>query len=83
MLGWVAIATYQEGGSAPTAIQSLPIEESSMPIKPYVSNGRIYLNGIPAQNVYNITGKQVTNTTLSNGIYIVKTNGKSIKVLVK
>lgn len=83
MLGWVAIATYQEGGSAPTAIQSLPIEESSMPIKPYVSNGRIYLNGIPAKNVYNITGKQVTNTTLSNGIYIVKTNGKSIKVLVK
>lgn len=77
-VGWVALATYKEGGSAPTAIEALPT------IKPHVVNGRVYVDGVSSFSIYNITGTPLaSDTMLSPGIYVIKANGKSIKILVK
>ena len=77
-VGWVALATYKEGGSAPTAIEAVPT------IKPRVVNGRIYVEGANAFSIYSITGMPIaSDTMLSSGIYVIQANGKSIKILVK
>lgn len=77
-VGWVALATYKEGGSAPTAIEAV------RSIKPRVVNGRVYVDGATSFSIYSITGTPLaSDTVLSPGIYVIKANGKSIKILVK
>lgn len=77
-MGWVALASYKEGGSAPTAIEAV------RSIKPRVVNGRVYVDGATSFSIYSITGTPLaSDTVLSPGIYVIKANGKSIKILVK
>jgi hypothetical protein len=77
-MGWVALASYKEGGSAPTAIEAV------RSIKPRVVNGRVYVDGATSFSIYSITGTPLaSDTVLSPGIYVIKVNGKSIKILVK
>ncbi|NLV53705.1 MAG: hypothetical protein GXY64_10660 [Bacteroidales bacterium] len=78
-LGWVVIANYKEGGSLPTAIHDMSVSQ----LHPYISNRRIVMEGA-SFDVYSINGvKMSADTTLEPGIYIVKAQGKSFKVLVK
>ena len=77
-VGWVALATYKEGGSAPTTIKAV------RSIKPRVVNGRVYVDGATSFSIYSITGAPLaSDTVLSPGIYVIKANGNSIKILVK
>ena len=77
-VGWVALANYKEGGSAPTTIEAV------RSIKPRVVNGRVYVDGATSFSIYSITGTPLaSDTVLSPGIYVIKANGKSIKLLVK
>lgn len=77
-MGWVALASYKEGGSAPTAIEAV------RSIKPRIVNGRVYVDGATSFSIYSITGTPLaSDTVLSPGIYVIKANGKSIKILVK
>ena len=77
-MGWVALASYKEGGSAPTAIEAV------RSIKARVVNGRVYVDGATSFSIYSITGTPLaSDTVLSPGIYVIKANGKSIKILVK
>lgn len=77
-MGWVALASYKEGGSAPTAIEAV------RSIKPRIVNGRVYVDGATSFSIYSITGTPLaSDTVLSPGIYVIKANGKSIKILIQ
>lgn len=84
-LGWVAIAVYKEGGSMPTFIEEVKSSSKACAsLRPRVSNRRIYVDGADAFEVYNAAGaKQAANAPLAPGIYVVKANNQSAKVLVK
>ena len=85
-LGWVAIATRREGGSQPpvTAIYSISANTSDQMFQPSVINGRIYVNGTSHFEVYNAAGAKVSpHAVQPKGIYMVKVNGKSVKVMVR
>ena len=83
-VGWVALAIYKEGGSAPTAIQGVPAGQIIDSFRPRVVNGRVFVDGVASFNIYNITGTPLaSDTMLSPGIYVIQANGKSYKILVK
>lgn len=84
---WVAVARYKEGGSKPatppTAIQGVPSGTAQKPV-PHVVGRRIYVNGATSFDVYNTAGMQVASDAVQTpGIYVVKVQGQSTKVLVK
>ncbi|MBR1666797.1 MAG: hypothetical protein IJ693_00815 [Bacteroidaceae bacterium] len=84
LIGWVAISKYKSGGSAPTAIETLPATEKSGRLSPRIVNGRIHVDGATTFEVYSLAGNKVdATTTLPAGIYVVKANGKTAKVLLK
>lgn len=83
-VGWVVIAQYKEGLTAPTAISSptLTADTSRLPI--LVNNRRIMVLGTSNYSVYNTSGAKVNHqSTLTPGIYVVKSGLKSEKVIVK
>lgn len=84
-LGWVAVANYKEGGSVPTAINTIrPDQQASGKLTPRVVDGRVYVDGVSSFDIYTVAGKKVaTNSTLPTGIYVVKANEQSAKILVK
>ena len=83
-LGWVAITTAIKGASIDTGIRSMTMEKSGNQHTPQVVNGRIYIDGTSAFDLYNISGVKVPSTsTLTSGIYVVKHQGKTTKVLVR
>ena len=84
-LGWVVIATATEGGTVPTAISDLTVSSSDNgKLRVRTIDGRIYVDGATTFEVYTASGAQVSSTSaLTPGIYVVRANGKSGKVLVK
>ncbi|MBQ0023174.1 MAG: hypothetical protein KBT29_08040 [Prevotellaceae bacterium] len=84
-LGWVAIAKYVEGGSAPTAIEEIEVVETAgSPIVPYVINNIIYVENVDDFEVHSITGAKVAaHATQAPGIYVVTAGKYSAKVIVK
>ena len=82
--GWIVIANWEEGCSAPTAIQRILKSASENNIKVALSNRTISVVGSDDYEVYSSTGANVAkNAQLTPGIYVVKSNGKSVKVIVK
>lgn len=51
-------------------------------MKAFVENRKIYVEGSDEVEVYNISGQKVRNENLKPGIYIVKNNSFSAKVIV-
>lgn len=83
-VGWVALAPYKEGGSVPTAIEAISAAPMTGSFTPRVVNGHIYVDGAKHFEVYTTTGTPLApDATLSPGIYVIKANGKSIKILIK
>ena len=83
-VGWVAIATYKEGGSVPTAIEGLSADTMTDSQKPRIIDGRVYVDGATSFKIYSVTGSPVpTDNRLVPGIYVIYVNGKSYKTLVK
>ncbi|MBQ6750903.1 MAG: hypothetical protein IJR02_09110 [Bacteroidaceae bacterium] len=81
-LGWVAIAAYVEGSSAPTAIPTLPADRQST--TPRIVNGRIHINGATNLRIYNTSGAELSSqSVLTPGIYVVKADGKTYRVLIR
>ena len=84
-VGWVAIAYHREGGSIPTAIEAVPASQSANgTLKPHIVNGRIVIDGVPAFDIYSMTGTKLSaDSPLLPGFYVIKANGKAVKILVK
>ena len=86
-IGWVTISKVKEGGSLPKSISdaiTVPTNGNSSALAPRVIDRRIIVDGASSFDVYSITGAKVdAKSTLEPGIYVVKANGKSAKVLVK
>ena len=83
-VGWVALALYKEGGSAPTAIQNVPAAPTNDSLQPRVVDGYVYVDGVNSFSIYNIAGTPMeADSQLAPGIYVIRANGKSVKILVK
>ncbi|MBO4673377.1 MAG: hypothetical protein J5616_03410 [Bacteroidaceae bacterium] len=83
-IGWIAIAKYKEGGSAPSAISTITAKSQKGTLSPRILNGRIHVDGATQIEVYSPTGARVNaNSVLTPGIYVVKAHGQSAKILVK
>lgn len=83
-VGWVVIATEAEVDGIPTDIQDLKTHPATQKLRPRIVNGRIYVDGAATFEVYNAAGTQVSATAvLTPGIYVVRANGKTAKILVK
>ena len=83
-IGWVAVAKFKEGGSAPNAIGSLMAKPQKGTLSARIINGRIHVDGATHVEIYSPTGAKVDATTVINpGIYVVKAKGQSAKILVK
>lgn len=83
-VGWVAIATYKEGGSEPTGIEDVSADPTNDSQKPRIVDGRVYVDGANSFKIFNVTGAPVPiDNRLAPGIYMIYVNGKSFKILVK
>ena len=83
-VGWIAIATYKEGGSEPTGIEDVSADPTNDSQKPRIVDGRVYVDGANSFKIFNVTGAPVpTDNRLAPGIYMIHVNGKSFKILVK
>lgn len=83
-LGWVVIAKYREGGSKPTVTAIRSVNAMNESFKTRVVDGRIQVDGVKNFEVFSAAGTKVaSDAVLAPGIYVVKTNNKSVKVLVK
>ncbi len=82
-LGWIAIATYKEGSSAPTDISTVTADKGKG-LNVRIVDGRVYVDGASQFSIYSITGKKLpSNTMLTAGFYIIQANGMNKKILVK
>ena len=83
-LGWVTISKIKDGGSTPTAIAATPAKDDASALAPRIVDRRIIVDGASSFDVFSITGAKVeAKSILEPGIYVIKANGKSAKVLVK
>ena len=83
-VGWVALALYKEGGSAPTAIQNVSAAPTNGSFQPRIVDGYVYVDGVNTFSIYNIAGTPMdANSKLAPGIYVIRANGKSVKILIK
>ena len=83
-VGWIAIATYKEGGSVPTAIEGVSATPNTDSLKPRIIDGRVYVDGVTSFKIYNISGTPMaSDSKLTPGLYVIYANGKSFKILVK
>jgi len=83
-VGWVAIASYKEGGSIPTAIEGVSANPNMNSLKPRLVNGQVYVDGVSSFKIYNVAGVPVaSDSKLTSGLYVIYANGKSFKILVK
>ena len=79
-LGWVALYESSEISS----VEVIEIEETLTPLKPYVVDGVIYVDGCEAFDVYTTLGVKVNSHQPQHpGVYIVRTAKTSAMVVVK
>lgn len=82
-LGWVVLFTRTEGTSGPTTCVG-NMQEKDMPLRPYVVDGVICVDGCEQYDVYSMQGvKMDSRKALSPGIYVVKVAHATAMVLVK
>lgn len=75
-MGWIAIS------EDPTWGNSVSNVKVGNDLKVRVHNGQIFVENADNYSIYAITGQQVSKKARLRGIYIVKANGKAVKVLV-
>lgn len=80
-MGWVAICSSLKNDFEPaTGINTVNTDE----FMPLVEDGRITVEGNTNFKIYSLSGVQVpTSDRLEPGIYIIRSNGKSKKVVVR
>ena len=83
-LGWVVLYTRAEGTSGPTAIEHLEAADANAPIRPYVVDNTIYVDGCEDFDVYTMHGvKMASAKALTAGVYVVKAGNATAMVVVK
>ena len=76
-MGWLVVSDDLN----PTGINETTTDQS---INVYVENKHIVVEGTQSYEIFNVNGQSMNkNTSLSNGLYIVKTPKKVVKVLVQ
>ena len=82
-LGWVVLYTRDNETSVPTNIDIIE-EGLSFPLRPYVVDGVIYVDGYATFDVYNTLGVKLnSHQPQQPGIYVVRTTNATAMVLVK
>lgn len=83
-LGWVVLYSRAEGTSEPTAIEVVEADEVNAPIRPYVVDNAILVDGCENFDVYTMHGVKLSSAkALSPGVYVVKAGGAAAMVVVK
>ena len=84
------VSYYQAKGAEAPELQIYPIEFKShdTAVEGIQAEGQVYVLGgnivAPAgAEVYSISGARVSGNGLQSGVYVVRANGKAVKVLVK
>ena len=81
-LGWIVLYTSDEGTSDPTNIYTEEVPE--MPIRPYVVDNIIYVEGHSNFEVYSTLGVKLNPSQPQlPGIYVVRTDNATTMVVVK
>ena len=79
-LGWIALYESAEK----TSIDEMEVEVTSAPLKPYVVDGVIYVDGCDAFEVYTTLGVKVNSRQPQYpGVYVVRTANASAMVVVR
>ena len=82
-LGWVVLYTRDKETSVPTDIDVIE-KGAALPLRPYVVDGVIYVDGHTTFDVYNTAGlKCKPHQPQHPGIYVVRTTNASAIVFVK
>lgn len=82
-LGWVVLYTQAKDVSVPTNINVIE-SETRVPLKPYVVDNVIYVEGHATFEVYNTLGFKLNpRQPQSPGIYVVRTANATAMVIVK
>lgn len=83
--GWVVLASIADGGSVPSAIDGVSADKGvDGGLKVSVENGVIKVAGADKVEVYSVDGAAVdANASQVPGLYIVRSGGKTAKVLVR
>ncbi len=81
-MGWVAVSGNIKGEFLPsTGIGSVVSDKEFTPI---VKDGQIMISGVENFKVYNLSGIEMpSHEALNPGIYVIRANGKSKKVVVR
>lgn len=83
-MGWVIIYEYNEGVSVSTMIEQIEANGVYKPLRPYLVNGAIQVDGVEEFEVYSTQGtKMDSKSILHSGVYIVKAGPSSAMILVK
>lgn len=67
----------------PTAIDQATVQDGAAAVR--IVNGTLLVDGTPAQgvSVYSLDGRRQPATGLSRGVYVVRLQGKTLKVLAQ
>ena len=83
-LGWVVLYTRGEGTSVPTDIDMMEAATTSAPLRPYVVDRVIHVDGYATFEVYNTLGAKLNpNQPQHPGVYIVRTTTATTMVVIK
>lgn len=83
-MGWVIIYEYNEGVSVSTMTEQVEANGVYKPLRPYLVNGAIQVDGVEEFEVYSTQGtKMDSKSILHSGVYIVKAGPSSAMILVK
>lgn len=81
--GWIVLANYKEGSSVPTSVKEINNSNSSkLTVK--VIGRTIKVDGTNDYSVFNAAGAKVSNvSSLTPGVYVVKTGTAATKVVIR
>lgn len=82
-VGWLIIANLTPGSSVPTAIKRVLNGSSDSTLNVILNGRQLTVPGSASFQVYSITGAKANANNLTPGAYIIKSGGKSAKVMVK
>jgi len=82
--GWVALYTYTEGSTLPTAIEAVNDNAAAGALRPYVVGNVIHVDGVDCYEVYSIHGvKCQAQSPLAPGVYIVRAGNAATMTIVR